>query len=118
MKIHYLDRTVFKKPLFFQQTHCIINPQYSLDDIGMPPIRYALWHDFDALNKNELVGFDAWHSLINKPEDELSEEDRCFLDEVAELTIDVDSQLDSLRSFYKGSSYGQAIERKLSSVLV
>jgi excinuclease ABC subunit A len=41
------------------------------DDIGMPPIRYALLHDFDALNKHELVGFDAWHSLIDKPEDEL-----------------------------------------------
>jgi hypothetical protein len=87
------------------------------DDVGMAPIRYALLHDFDALNKNELVGFDTWHNLIDKPENELNEADKEFLDKVAELTTEVDTQFDDLQTLYKRSAYGQAVESKLSSLM-
>jgi excinuclease ABC subunit A len=87
------------------------------DDVGMAPIRYALLHDFDALNKNELVGFDAWHNLIDKPENELNEADKEFLDKVAELTTEVDTQFDEMQTLYKRSAYGQAVESKLLSLM-
>lgn len=38
------------------------NSEIVPDDLGTPPIRYGLLQDFDYLNKNELVGFDAWHA--------------------------------------------------------
>jgi excinuclease ABC subunit A len=88
----------------------------SPDDLGMPPIRYALLHDFDYLNKNELVGFDAWHSLINKPENEVTEEEKGLLDEVAEMTNHVDSNFDGLRELYQTTSYGQTVQSRLSSL--
>ena len=88
----------------------------SPDDLGMPPIRYALLHDFDYLNKNELVGFDAWHSLINKPENEVTEEEKGLLDEVAEMTNHVDSNFNGLRELYQKTSYGQTVQSRLSSL--
>lgn len=88
----------------------------SPDDVGMPPIRYALLHDFDALNKVELVGFDAWHSLIHKPEPEVGEDDRKLLDEIAKLTMDVDSHFSDLRTTYETTAYGQAVQSRLSSL--
>jgi excinuclease ABC subunit A len=95
------------------------NPQEfgdSPDDLGMPPMRYALLQDFDYLNKNELVGFDAWHELISKPESEVTEEDRRLLDEIAETTCYTDSQFDTLRNLYQKTSYGQAIQIRLASL--
>ena len=95
------------------------NPQEfgdSPDDLGMPPIRYALLQDFDYLNKNELVGFDAWHELISKPENEVTEEDRRLLDEIAEITCHVDSQFNALRNLYQKTPYGQAIQSRLASL--
>jgi excinuclease ABC subunit A len=88
----------------------------SPDDLGLPPIRYALLQDFDYLNKNELVGFDAWHSLINKPENEVTEEEKALLDEVAEMTIHVDSNFNGLRELYQTTSYGQTVQSLLSSL--
>jgi excinuclease ABC subunit A len=88
----------------------------SPDDLGMPPIRYALLHDFDYLNKNELVGFDAWHDLISKPENELTEEERELLDELAELTNHVDTHFNALRKLYCTTPYGQSVQLKLSSL--
>jgi excinuclease ABC subunit A len=88
----------------------------SPDDLGMPPIRYALLHDFDYLNKNELVGFDAWHGLINKPENEVTEEERTLLDKVAEMSNHVDSHFNGLRSLYQTTSYGQTVQSRLSSL--
>jgi hypothetical protein len=79
----------------------------------MPPIRYALLHDFDYLNKNELVGFDAWHELINKPEDEITDQDKHLLDEIAKVTCHVDSQFKALGNLYQNTSYGQAIQGQL-----
>jgi excinuclease ABC subunit A len=95
------------------------NPQEfgdSPDDLGMPAIRYALLQDFDYLNKNELVGFDAWHELISKPENEVTEEDRRILDEIAEVTCHADSQFDDLRNLYQKTSYGRAIQNRVASL--
>jgi excinuclease ABC subunit A len=87
----------------------------SPDDLGMPPIRYALLHDFDCLNKNELIGFDAWHTLINKPESEVTEEEKTLLDKVAEMTNHDDSNFSGLRELYQATSYGQTIQSRLLS---
>jgi len=95
------------------------NPQEfgdSPDDLGMAPIRYALLQDFDYLNKNELVGFDAWHSLINKPENEVTEEEKALLDEIAEKTNHVDCNFNGLRELYQTTSYGQTVQSRLSSL--
>lgn len=95
------------------------NPQEfgdSPDDLGMPPIRYALLQDFDYLNKNELVGFDAWHELISKPENEVTEEDRRLLDEIADIICHVDSRFNALRNLYQKTPYGQAIQSRLASL--
>jgi len=86
----------------------------SPDDLGMAPIRYALLQDFDYLNKNELVGFDAWHELISKPESELTEEDRQLLDKIAEMTYHVDSQFNALKKLYQKTLYGQTIQSRLA----
>jgi hypothetical protein len=88
----------------------------SPDDLGMAPIRYALLQDFDYLNKNELVGFDAWHELISKPEEEVTEQDKHLLDEIAEMTFHVDSQFKALRNLYKKTPYGQAIQSRTASL--
>jgi excinuclease ABC subunit A len=94
------------------------NPQEfgdSPDDLGFPPIRYALLHDFDYLDKNELMGFDAWHSLIDKPENEVTEEEKALLDEIAKMTYHVDSDFKGLRELYQKTSYGQKVQSRLSS---
>src|SRR5688572_5649394 len=83
-------------------------------DRGMPIIRYALLHDFDALNKAELSGTDSWHELISKPEEEVTEEERKLLDEIAERTIWVDAQLQALQALYRATPYGQAVQRQLA----
>jgi len=88
----------------------------SPDDRGMPPIRYALLHDLDALNKVELVGFDAWHALIDKPEDMVTGDERRLLDEIAELTTHVDSRFDDLQALYRTTSYGRAVQERLHSL--
>jgi excinuclease ABC subunit A len=88
----------------------------SPDDLGMPPIRYALLQDFDYLNKNELVGFDAWHELISKPENEVTEEDKRLLDEIAEMTCHIDSRFNALRNLYQKTPYGQTIQGRLESL--
>jgi hypothetical protein len=95
------------------------NPQEfgdSPDDLGMAPIRYALLQDFDYLNKKELVGFDAWHELISKPEKEVTEQDKHLLDEIAEMTFHVDSQFKALRNLYRKTPYGQAIQSRIASL--
>ena len=86
------------------------------DDKGMAPIRYALLHDFDALNKVEVLGFDAWHPLIDKPERDLTEKDYAFLDEVADLTVHADQNLPKLRNTYERSEYGRTM-RKLCGLV-
>ncbi len=78
-------------------------------DRGMPPIRYALLHDFAYLNKCEVLGCDDWGELISKPEAELTSADLALLDQIAELTTHVDTRFDELRQLFTESSYGQAV---------
>jgi predicted Zn-dependent peptidase len=75
-----------------------------------------LLQDFDYLNKNELVGFDAWHELISKPENEVTEEDKRLLDEIAEMTCHIDSRFNALRNLYQKTPYGQTIQGRLESL--
>jgi excinuclease ABC subunit A len=86
-------------------------------DIGMPPIRYALLHDFAALNKLELLGCDDWGELIAKKESALSSFDIDFLDKIAFLTVNVDYHLDELRKLFADCDYGRAVLGKLESTL-
>ena len=89
----------------------------SPDDLGMPPIRYALLQDFDALNRVETVGFDAWHELIDKPETEVTGDELALLDEVAEVTSDADARFSDLRALYRASAYGKGVRRRLAQVV-
>lgn len=89
----------------------------SLTDIGWAPIRYALLGDLDALNKTELIGPDTWHELIDKPEPDVTEDERRLLDDIAALTTNADSRFDELRALYHATPYGQAVRRRLSDAL-
>lgn len=61
------------------------------------------------------MGFDAWHALIDKPEDEVTGAERELLDDIAELIIQVDSRFDDLQTLYRTTSYGQAVQKRLHS---
>jgi len=82
-------------------------------DRGWPPLRYALLHDFDALNKAELLGNDAWHPLIDKPEDQITAEEFDLLDRIASLTIHADHHFEGLLALHQQSAYGQAVTARL-----
>ena len=85
-------------------------------DIGLPPIRYALLHDFDALNGFEVLGNDAWGNLIEKPESDLTGEDLQFLDRVAELTVNADVAFDDLTELHACSNYGAEVRAQASKL--
>ena len=85
-------------------------------DIGMPPIRYALLHDFLALNKCEVLGNDDWGDLLTKPEGKLSQADIAFLDKVAEVTTHADTQFGELRALFEESEYGKEVRGQLAVV--
>jgi hypothetical protein len=87
-------------------------------DLGLPPIRYALLHDFDALNKVELVGTDTWHELIDKPEADLTDADRTLLDELAAVTVNVDQRFGDLQALYNTTPYGLAVQKALDQLPV
>lgn len=94
-----------------------LNPQDFGDsdvDRGMPPIRYALLHDFAYLNTCEVLGCDDWGELISKPEAELTSTDFELLDQIAELTTHVDTRFDELRQLFTESSYGQAMREHIA----
>lgn len=86
-------------------------------DRGMPPIRYALLHDFAYLNKCEVLGCDAWGELISKPEAELTEADLALLDQIAMLTTQPDIHFDELRALFPQTSYGQAVHAQVAALL-
>ncbi len=88
----------------------------SPQDIGMPPIRYALLHDFDALNRFELLGDDCWGDLIDKPEVDLTLADRQLLDEIACRTSDPDARFASLTSLHSSSDYGKQVRATFSAL--
>jgi len=83
-------------------------------DRGMPPIRYALLHDFAYLNNCEVLGCDDWGELISKPEAELTSTDLALLDQIAELTTHVDTRFDELRQLFIESTYGQAMREQIA----
>jgi len=86
-------------------------------DIGMPPIRYALLHDFIALNKCEVLGNDDWGDLITKPESELTNDDIELLDKIAEVTTHCDTQFTELRTLFEETAYGQEVRTQLLAVM-
>lgn len=93
-----------------------VDPDQFVDsptDRGPAMIRYALLHDFDALNKVELVGMDAWHPLIDKPEPDVTEADRTLLDQIADLTTQVDTRFIELQALYAATPYGRAVRARL-----
>ncbi len=81
----------------------------SPDDIGLPSIRYALLHEFDALNGFEVLGNDAWGDLIEKPESDLTGDDLHFLDRVAALTVNPDATFNDLQALHCLSPYGRQV---------
>jgi len=85
-------------------------------DVGLPMVRYALLHDLDALNKVELVGPDAWHELISKPEEKLNDADFIVLGRIAELTVHADECFDEMRAFYAELPYAQAVRERLEAI--
>jgi hypothetical protein len=89
----------------------------AVDDLGMPPIRYALLHDFAYLNKCEVLGNDDWGDLITKPETDLTDDDFTLLDQIASLTINVDKQFDTLRTLFEQTTYGQTVRTELKKIL-
>jgi excinuclease ABC subunit A len=86
-------------------------------DRGLPMVRYALLHDFDALNKMELLGCDAWHPLIDKEETAMTPSDYALLDQIAQLTTQADEQHTELRQLYNQSEYGQAVRQQWAADL-
>ncbi len=88
----------------------------SPEDTGFPAIRYALLHDFDALNKFEVLGCDAWGDLIEKPEAELSAADLDFLDEVARATADPAAAFDAMTALHAQSEYGKQVRATASAM--
>jgi hypothetical protein len=83
-------------------------------DRGMPPIRYALLHDFAYLNKCEVLGCDDWGELICKPEADLSTPDLALLDRIAALTTQPDTPLEELRALFAQTAYGQAVREQMA----
>jgi excinuclease ABC subunit A len=96
-----------------------LNPQQFADsptDRGLPMIRYALLHDFDALNKMELLGCDAWHPLIDKEETAVTPTEYTFLDKIARFTAQADEHHIELLQFYNQSEYGKTVQRQLAAI--
>lgn len=87
------------------------------DDAGFPAIRYCVIQELERLNKIELLGWDDWsHYLLTKPEGELSDEDIKLVDQIAELTLDVDKNFGSLQSLYAAMPDYQQAQTKMSEM--
>jgi hypothetical protein len=82
----------------------------------MPPIRYALLHDFAALNKLELLGNDDQGELLTKPEAELTGDDLALLDRIATLTTQVDTHFDEVITLFDETAYGQAVREYVACI--
>jgi excinuclease ABC subunit A len=80
---------------------------------GWGYIRGGLLHDLDALNKTELTPFDWWGEFITKNERLLTLEDKVLLDDLAELTADVDTRFNEMCAAYKDLPYSQIVRSKL-----
>jgi hypothetical protein len=75
-----------------------------------------LLHDFDALNKLEVLGCDAWGELIEKPEQELTEEELNFLGEVAWLTANPDANFDQVLELHIRAKYGEEVRAEAQTL--
>jgi excinuclease ABC subunit A len=72
-------------------------------------------HDFNALNKIELMPWDLWTDLFTKTERELGKEDQKLLDQVADLTVRPDN-IDEIRELYERLPYNHA--QKINSRMI
>ncbi len=70
---------------------------------GLWFIRGNLVRDLASLNKMELLPWDLW-GIIDKNEEDVSEEDRRFLDRIAALILSDNTSLPDLRSTYEGDA--------------
>lgn len=87
------------------------------DDRGWPHIRYGVIQELERLNKVELLGWDDWsHHLLTKPEADLTETERIFIDRIAKLTIDADQHFDELQSVYKAMPDYQQTREKMQEM--
>ena len=89
---------------------CPIRPEWGIDSLhGLWFVRGQLLRDFASLNKVETVpylvrickGLDwqPWR-LVGAKDHELTESDLLLLDEIAELTTDIDAHFDAIRAAY------------------
>jgi excinuclease ABC subunit A len=68
---------------------------------GFPYIRRSLLQDLAALNKVEVLPWDMWWELGQKPDEALTPADKQLLDHLADLTTGGDERFDRLRSAYE-----------------
>ena len=80
---------------------------------GFPCIRGNLLHDFQSLNKLEMGLFDYFDELHQKPETQMTVEDKAILDKVAELTYDPDANFEELQAYFAELPRTQRIYTKL-----
>lgn len=92
---------------------CPIKPEWGINSLhGLWFVRGQLLRDFASLNKVETVpyliriskGLD-WKSwrLMDKKDEELTEQDMQFLDTIAELSINVDDNINKIREMYESN---------------
>ena len=92
---------------------CPIKPEWGINSLhGLWFVRGQLLRDFASLNKVETVpyliriskGLD-WKSwlLMDKKDEELTEQDMQLLDTIAELSINVDDNINKIREMYESN---------------
>ncbi len=77
---------------------------FSAGPRGISFIQSGLIRDFAALNRQELLCQDAWGLSDVEDEENLTEDDRAVLDEVAHLTLSGDDAFPQLRTVFENDS--------------
>ncbi len=81
---------------------------------GFPFLRGSLLQELAALNKVEVLPWDIWWELGRKEEKDLTAEEKTLLDQLAELTENVDECFPELRSAFEDDpQFYQPVETKL-----
>lgn len=80
---------------------------------GFPCLRGNLLHDFQALNKLELLPWDYWDDLSRKPENALASAERELLDRIAELTLAPEKNFAELRALFDSLPRSAQIRSRL-----
>lgn len=80
---------------------------------GWPCLRGNLLHDFQALNKTELMLWDYWDELSQKPEGEVNAQDRSLLDHIAALTLQPEETFAEMRSCFEALPRTRVIRSRL-----